>query len=105
MFTCPRCKKGKLFSGFLTIAPACTECGLNLSAYEKGDGPAFFGIVVVGFLVTALAGYVEIVYQPPYWLHAALWLPLVAILSLLSLRFAKAWLVQSQYTHQGDSFG
>ncbi len=37
---CPRCGRGKLFSGFLSIAPACGVCGLDLGDHDSGDGPA-----------------------------------------------------------------
>jgi len=26
---CPRCGEGKLFSGFLTVAKSCDQCGLD----------------------------------------------------------------------------
>ena len=28
---CPRCGHGKLFNGFLTLAPKCNACGLDYS--------------------------------------------------------------------------
>ena len=73
---CPRCGKGKLFSGFLTIRAKCDVCGLDYSFVDAGDGPAVFIILIVGFIVTGGALFVEVTYQPPYWVHAALWLPI-----------------------------
>ena len=26
---CPRCGQGKMYAGFLTLAPACDHCGLD----------------------------------------------------------------------------
>lgn len=98
---CPRCGKGKLFSGLLSVADTCPACGLSLHEHDVGDGPAFFAIVTVGFAVTFLAGWVEYSYAPPFWLHALLWVPAIILLSLLVLRIAKAWLIASQYYHQG----
>ncbi|MBV8938817.1 MAG: DUF983 domain-containing protein [Alphaproteobacteria bacterium] len=98
---CPACGKGKLFDGLLNVTERCGVCHLSLKEHEKGDGPAFFAIVAVGFIVTGLAGYVEYAYQPPYWLHAVLWLPLIVILSLYFLRVFKAWLIAMQYRHMG----
>jgi uncharacterized protein (DUF983 family) len=74
---CPRCGKGKLFSGFLTLRPACEACEQDYSFIDAGDGPAVFIILIAGFIVVAAALIVEVKYQPPLWLHAALWIPLV----------------------------
>ena len=35
---CPRCGKGKLFSGFLKMAPSCEACGLDFSFADPADG-------------------------------------------------------------------
>ena len=37
---CPRCGRGKLFSGYLTVGAPCGVCGLDLSDHDSGDGPA-----------------------------------------------------------------
>lgn len=39
---CPRCGKGKLFAGWLKLAPKCKVCGLDYSFADPADGPAFF---------------------------------------------------------------
>lgn len=98
---CPACGQGRVFAGFFRIAESCGHCGLSLAAHEKGDGPAFFVIVVVGFFVTFLAAWVELAYQPPYWLHLALWAPLTLALSLVLLRFFKALMIALQWRHTG----
>src|SRR3979490_373595 len=36
---CPRCGKGKLYQGFLTLRPACENCGLDYAFIDSGDGP------------------------------------------------------------------
>lgn len=97
---CPRCGKGKLFSGYLTVAPSCSECGLDFSKVDSGDGPAVFIILFLGFIVVALALWVEVVYQPPYWVHLVLWLPLILIGSLGLLRPFKGVLIGLQYKHK-----
>ena len=97
---CPRCGKGKLFSGFLTLAPRCEVCGLDFAFMDSGDGPAFFVMSVVGFLVVGGALAVEVLYQPPLWVHVALWLPLAFGISLLLLRPFKGVLVALQYRYR-----
>lgn len=99
---CPRCGHGHLFSGFLKIAPKCDNCGLDYGFADSGDGPAIFIMLIVGFVIVAAALIVEVTYQPPYWVHAALWLPLTGILSLGLLRPFKATLIALQYRHKAE---
>ena len=97
---CPACGEGHLFRGYLKVAPACEACGLDLSRADSGDGPAVFVILIAGFIVVAAALIVEIKYQPPYWVHAALWIPLVLALTLWPLRALKALLIALQFHHK-----
>lgn len=99
---CPRCGEGALFSGFLNPADRCASCGLSYSFIDAGDGPAVFIILVAGFMVTGGALLTEVFYSPPYWLHAAIWLPVGIALPLLLLRPFKAVLVALQYKHQAQ---
>jgi uncharacterized protein (DUF983 family) len=97
---CPRCGEGRLFQGFLTLRPRCEHCGLDYSFADAGDGPAVFVILFGGFVVVFAALIVEIMYQPPYWVHAALWLPLILLLTLGPLRPIKGLLIALQYHHK-----
>jgi uncharacterized protein (DUF983 family) len=97
---CPRCGKGKLFNGFLTLAPRCERCGLDYSFADAGDGPAIFVILIAGFIVVGAALMVEMLYEPPYWVHAVLWGPLILITTLWPLRAMKGLLIALQYHHQ-----
>ncbi len=97
---CPRCGKGKLFAGFLELKPRCDQCGLDYAFIDAGDGPAVFIIMIAGFIVVGAALVVEIKYQPPFWVHAVLWLPLIAATTLLPLRPMKALLIALQYYHK-----
>ena len=99
---CPRCGEGKLFQGFLKVAPRCEHCGLDFAFADSADGPAFFVMSFSGFLVVFLALAVEVLFQPPYWLHAVLWLPLILATTILPLRPAKGVLIALQYHHQAE---
>jgi uncharacterized protein (DUF983 family) len=99
---CPRCGEGRLFSGFLTLAPRCANCGLDYSFSDAGDGPAVFVMLIVGFIVAFLALYVEFTFQPPFWLHAVLWIPLIIILGLGTLRPLKGLMIAIQYKHKAE---
>jgi uncharacterized protein (DUF983 family) len=97
---CPRCGKGKLFQGFLTLKPRCESCGLDYSFIDAGDGPAVFIILLAGLVVVGCALAVEVLYQPPYWLHAVLWGPLILLVTLAPLRAMKGLLIALQYHHK-----
>ena len=96
---CPRCGRGKLFAGFLALAPRCEHCGLDFSFADSADGPAFFVMFIAGFIVAGSALAVEIIYAPPYWVHAALWGPLILITTLVPLRPLKGLMIALQYRH------
>ena len=73
---CPRCGEGRLFRGFLSLRPRCEHCGLDFSFAIRATGRRCSSILIGGFIVVFAALGVEFAYQPPYWVHAALWLPL-----------------------------
>jgi uncharacterized protein (DUF983 family) len=97
---CPRCGKGKLFGGFLSLKPRCEVCELDFGFIDSGDGPAVFVMLFAGFVVVGAALFVEVVWQPPYWLLAVLWLPLILITTLGPLRPMKALLIALQFHHK-----
>jgi len=98
----PRCGRGRLFSGFLSLAPRCESCGLDYGFADAGDGPAVFVILIAGFLVCGAAVIVEFIWRPPYWVHALLWIPLILAVSLGLLRPLKARLVSLQFHHRAE---
>src|SRR5262245_5363861 len=97
---CPDCGQGRLFDGFLTLRPKCEHCGLDYSFADAADGPAVFVIFISGFIVVFAALAVEFTYQPPYWVHAMLWVPLIALTPLGPLRPIKGIMVALQYHHK-----
>jgi uncharacterized protein (DUF983 family) len=99
---CPRCGKGHLFKGFLSVRPTCEVCGLDLAFADAGDGPAFFVMSIVGILVVGLALWVEFTYEPPIWLHLVMWSALSIALSLALVRPLKGALVALQYHHKAE---
>lgn len=97
---CPRCGEGKLFDGFLKMKPACSNCGLDYSFADAGDGPVVFVILIVGFLVLGGALWMDVTYSPPLWLHFILWIPLALVLSLVLMRTLKGVLITLQYANK-----
>src|SRR5580692_925121 len=99
---CPRCGKGPLFQGFIAPAPRCASCGLDYSFADSGDGPAVFIALIGGFIVLGAALWTEIVYEPPFWLHMVLILPLTVIVCLGLLRPFKGVLIALQYRNKAE---
>ncbi len=101
---CPRCGRGQLYVGFLTLAPSCRVCHLDYANADSGDGPAVFIILLLGAVVVALALIVEMRYEPPYWVHALLWPPLILGGALALLRPLKAFMIAQQYRNAAAGF-
>jgi uncharacterized protein (DUF983 family) len=102
---CPRCGRGKLYAGYLTLAERCAACGLDLSKADSGDGPAVFLIFILGALAVLLAYLLLFVLVLPEWLS---WLILVTVIlggAVLLLRPAKAIMVALQYKNRAGGFG
>lgn len=99
---CPRCGAGRLFRGFLTLAPRCEACGLDLAFADSGDGPAVFVTLIAGFLVLGAALWLELAYEPPFWLHIVIFAPLTLIVCLGVLRPLKGLLIALQYSNKAE---
>ena len=96
---CPRCGQGRLSASFLKLEPRCERCGLDYGFADSGDGPAVFIMFLAGAIVVGAALVTEILFQPPYWVHAALWLPLIVLVTLGPLRPMKGLMIALQYHH------
>jgi len=96
---CPRCGEGRLFKGYIAMPERCGVCGLDYSFADSADGPAVFVILIIGFIVCGLALWMEVSYGPPLWLHLILWIPLILILGLPTLRMLKGVLINLQYAN------
>jgi uncharacterized protein (DUF983 family) len=89
-----------LFHGYIGLRKECPACGLDYAMFDAGDGPMVFGILIVGAIVCGLALWVEFSFQPPLWVHAVLWLPLICLLTAIFLRLSKSALLVLQYKHK-----
>jgi uncharacterized protein (DUF983 family) len=97
---CPRCGKGKLFKGFLSVSDQCECCGLALARGDSGDGPAVFLTFILGFTVVPVALWVDW----PLWLHTIIWTAVILGLTLGMLRPAKAYLMALQFRHRASEY-
>lgn len=97
---CPRCGARGLFAGAVRFSDRCGVCDLDYGQFNVGDGPAAFLIMIVGAIITALSVTVELKFEPPFWLHILLWLPLTTVLVLGLLRVAKGALLVLEYRNK-----
>lgn len=97
---CPRCGRGKLYDGLLSVAAKCSECELDYGRFDSHDGPAFFIIVVWSAVVLPLAVWLEFALEPPIWVHMLIWVPVVLVGAIALMRPLKAWMIAQQYRHQ-----
>ena len=97
---CPRCGAKTLFAGWVRFADHCRICGLDLAAFNVGDGPAAFLTMIVGGVVVILAVSLQLAVGPPWWVHVLLWVPLTIASVVLGLRVAKAALLQSEFRNR-----
>lgn len=99
---CPSCHQGSIFDGYLRLATACPQCGLDLTFADPADGPAFFTMSIVSFPLTGFAVWLELAFQAPYWVHALTTLPLAVLSCMALLRPLKGWLVCAQYLNKAE---
>jgi len=86
-----------MFAQWLTVAPTCSACGLNIGAHDAGDGPAVLLIFVLGALVVPLALWLSFLIALPLWVHAVVWGIVILGLTVGMLRPAKALMVAVLY--------
>ena len=99
---CPRCGRGRLFTGFLKIAPSCEVCSLDFSFADPADGPAFFVMMTMAIPATAFGVWVELAYEPGLWVHLLTTLPFLLLTCVPTIRPFKGMLVASQYFHKAE---
>ena len=97
---CPRCGHGSIFTGVLAVNFRCRACGLDLTRYNIGDGPAATLVGVWAALLAVLAIWAEFALDPSYWLHVTLWPALMILLIYTTVRPLKAWLIAMGYFYR-----
>ena len=96
---CPRCGARTLFRTWIGFADRCRACGLDLSSFNVGDGPAAFLIFIVGTITVVGALVLDGAVLPPWWVHL-IWVPIASALTIGGLRVSKAWLLSQEYRHR-----
>ena len=88
-----------MFAGWVRFADRCRACGLDLSSFNVGDGPAAFLIFIVGTVTVVGALVLDGAVSPPWWVHL-IWIPVAAALTVGGLRLSKGWLLAQEYKHR-----
>ena len=97
---CPRCGKGAMFRGYLTITDTCSTCALPFEPLRADDAPAYFTIFIVGHIVVTGLLMLESYVHPPTWVQLAIWLPATIIMSLALLPYLKGAVMAVIYCSQ-----
>lgn len=100
--SCPKCGAKTLFNGPVSFADKCSACGLDYGKFNVGDGPAAFLTLGVGAVIVALALWLQLKFEPPWWVHVILWVPLTIAGVVAGLRVTKAWLLTSEYRRRAS---
>ena len=86
---CPNCGQGRLFAGYLKVAPTCADCGHPNGLYPADDAPPYFTILIVGHLVIApMLAFSFIWTWPIAWVIGTV-LPSLFVLTLALLPIVK----------------
>jgi uncharacterized protein (DUF983 family) len=102
---CPRCGEGRMFASWLKIVPRCDRCGLDYRFAAPDDGPAFFSLCIICLPLVFFVLWIQVAFDPPWWVHLFTSLPVMVLGTLLPLRPLKGWLVASQYVNRAQEAG
>ena len=102
--TCPRCGKGHLFDGYLSVAKECSSCGLDLAPQRADDGPAYLTIVIVGHLLVPLLVPAYKAWDLHPAMMASVFSTLAVVLSLILLPRLKGALIGFQWAKNMHGF-
>lgn len=102
---CPRCGEGKMFRKWLKIQDHCPTCGLDYSFAAPDDGPAFFSLCIIAFPLIFFVVWLQVAYNPPFWVHLVTSFPLLGLGCIFPLQPIKGWLVASQYVNRAQEAG
>ncbi|MBL8576179.1 MAG: DUF983 domain-containing protein [Mesorhizobium sp.] len=102
---CPKCGEGKLFDGFLKVAPACDRCGEEFHHHRADDLPAYIVVVIVGHVIVGAFMSFEATSTLSTWQHLAIWVPLTIVMAIGMLRPVKGSVVGLQWALYMHGFG
>ena len=90
---CPNCGQGRLLRNYLKPVDQCSVCGEAYGHLRADDAPPWMTILLVGHIVIPSLLAVEQSWEPPTWVHMAIWPLLSLVLTLLLLPRCKGLLL------------
>lgn len=102
---CPACNGARLFGKFLKPLDHCLACGQDWTYHNADDFPPYIVILVTGHVIVTGMASVEAAFHPPSWVHIALWIPLIIILTIGLIQPAKGGVIAYQWWHGMGGFG
>jgi uncharacterized protein (DUF983 family) len=102
---CPRCGRGRLFAGYLSLRSRCEVCDLDFGFADPADGPAFFVMSGVAIGVMALWAWWAVSARPSIAVQMLVVSLAMTGACLALLRPVKAWMVAEQYVHKAGEGG
>lgn len=103
--TCPACGIGAMYGNYLKVRDACDHCGTELHHQRADDAPPYFVMVITGHVVIFGLLVLERMYEPPLWVHVAIWGPVLLLMSLWLLPRIKGALIGLQWALRMHGFG
>lgn len=102
---CPACGNGKLYRQYLKVVDRCEACGEEMHHHRADDAPPYFTMIVTGHVVVGGILIAERIWAPETWVHLAVWLPTLVLMSLWLLPRIKGALVGAQWALRMHGFG
>lgn len=97
---CPKCGAGKLFAGYLKLAPQCPACSADFRMADVGDGAAVFVILLVGALVVPIGMVMQLGFGVSAIVTILAMGALTLAFSAVLLPVAKGVLFAAQWVHK-----
>ena len=94
-----------MFRRWLKVQDRCPHCGLDYDFAAPDDGPAFFSLCFIAFPLLFLVVWFEVAFNPPWWMHLIISIPLMVVPCLAVLQPIKGWLVASQFVNRAQEAG
>lgn len=102
---CPNCGEGRLLHSYVKVQDNCAACGEEMHHHRADDMPPYVTILIVGHLVVPFILMVEQAWAPATWVHWAIWMPLITLMSLWMLPRVKGGVVGIQWANRMHGFG
>jgi uncharacterized protein (DUF983 family) len=102
---CPKCGKGALMRGYLSVRHDCEACGEVFSHHRADDGPAYLTILIVGHVMVPILLAVFVKYRLEPLALFGIFGAGTVVLSLYLLPRLKGAMVALQWAKRMHGFG